>query len=359
MTFREAYEKSGRILSISVVSSGDRSPPLLLNYQSTPDVLIHSAVLASSAIPGIFPPVELKKKTADGRIVSYIEAGLRWRDGSLRTDIPTAKLHQLFNVCYSVVSQVNPHIILFFFDKKGSSGKPTSSGMRGGWRGGYILSSIEHFLKLDLLKNVRLLRDLHLMPAFFSQDWSYVYLQKFDGKCTITPKVCWRDYFRILRDPDRAYYKHYVQNGEKRTWPKLSMLRNRIKVASSIFWMQAQNSQGENQIERTIFRYRQALLREKKQVSTSGQSTVLSTEKNSPLFERAGFISQMSEGEADNESARESGATSPYFDREALAREPGNHRRRFMTSLSDESANEYGADAMSDSDGTDETPFSL
>jgi predicted acylesterase/phospholipase RssA len=51
-TFLEAYERSGRILNISAVSMEEHSPPKLFNYRNAPDVVIYTAILASSAIPG-------------------------------------------------------------------------------------------------------------------------------------------------------------------------------------------------------------------------------------------------------------------------------------------------------------------
>jgi len=79
MTFMEAYQKTGRILNIPLVSDGDKSPPLVCNYKTTPHVLIGTAMLASSAIPGILPAIELKRKTSSGRILPYKEVGAKWR----------------------------------------------------------------------------------------------------------------------------------------------------------------------------------------------------------------------------------------------------------------------------------------
>ena len=133
MTFLEAYQHTGRVLNITVVSEEEFSPSKLLNYKTTPDVLISSAVLASSAIPGLLPSIELKRKLPDGKVVPYIEEGRRWRDGSLLVDIPLVSLHQVWNmqvgefllwkmfrVNYTIVSQVNPHVILFFFENQGT-----------------------------------------------------------------------------------------------------------------------------------------------------------------------------------------------------------------------------------------------
>lgn len=95
MTFHEAFVRTGRILNITVVSEEEHSPPKLLNYKTAPDVLIFSAVLASSAVPGLLPPISLYRKLEDGRVVPYLDEGRRWCDGSLRVDIPIISLHQV------------------------------------------------------------------------------------------------------------------------------------------------------------------------------------------------------------------------------------------------------------------------
>lgn len=48
-TFQEAYEKSGRVLNICVTAANTNEPPKLLNYLTAPNVVIWSAVAASSA----------------------------------------------------------------------------------------------------------------------------------------------------------------------------------------------------------------------------------------------------------------------------------------------------------------------
>lgn len=72
--------------------------------------MIFSAVLASAAVPGLLPPVTLLKKKKDGSVEPWSFAG-RHKDGSLRVDIPLDALHSMFNCSFSIVSQVNPHIL--------------------------------------------------------------------------------------------------------------------------------------------------------------------------------------------------------------------------------------------------------
>ena len=40
----------------------------------------------------------------------YSNAGLKWSDGSLESDLPMSRLSELFNINHFIVSQVNPLI---------------------------------------------------------------------------------------------------------------------------------------------------------------------------------------------------------------------------------------------------------
>lgn len=104
-TFREAYERTGRILNVTCVPSDPHSPTILANYLTSPDCVIWSAVLASAAVPGILNPVVLMTKKRDGTLAPY-SFGHKWKDGSLRTDVPIKALNLHFNVNFTIVSQV-------------------------------------------------------------------------------------------------------------------------------------------------------------------------------------------------------------------------------------------------------------
>lgn len=43
-----------------------------------------------------------------------------------RVDVPLQSLNLLFNVNHPIVSQVNPHVHIFFFSSRGSAGKPVA-----------------------------------------------------------------------------------------------------------------------------------------------------------------------------------------------------------------------------------------
>lgn len=116
-------------------------------------------MLASAAVPGIMNPVVLMQKLPDGQIVPW-NWGSKFKDGSLRyarhifcgldvdavyeestflfrrsiftsmvcsvSYIPSCVYFILDSVTHPVVSQVNPHVHLFFFASRGSAGKPVA-----------------------------------------------------------------------------------------------------------------------------------------------------------------------------------------------------------------------------------------
>ncbi len=233
LTFREAYERTGRILNVSCVPSDPHSPTILANYLTSPDCVIWSAVLASAAVPGILNPVVLMMKTKTGTLAPY-SFGHKWKDGSLRTDIPLKALNLHFNVNFSIVSQVNPHINLFFFSSRGTVGRPVTHRRGRGWRGGFLGSATEQYLKLDLNKWLKVLRHLELLPRPLGQDWSEIWLQRFSGTITIWPKTSFADFYYILSDPSPERLAKMIRVGQQSTFPRLMFIANRTKIERMI-----------------------------------------------------------------------------------------------------------------------------
>ncbi|PGH19183.1 hypothetical protein AJ80_04153 [Polytolypa hystricis UAMH7299] len=232
-TFREAYERTGRILNVTCVPSDPHSPTILANYLTSPNCVIWSAVIASAAVPGILNPVVLMMKKPDGTLAPY-SFGHKWKDGSLRTDIPLQALNVHFNVNFPIVSQVNPHISLFFFSSRGSVGRPVTHRKGRGWRGGFLGSAIEQYIKLDLNKWLKVLRHLELLPRPLGQDWSEIWLQRFSGIVTIWPRSRPSDLFYILTDPTVDRLALMLQEGQQSTFPKIQFIKNRMKVEKVI-----------------------------------------------------------------------------------------------------------------------------
>ncbi|MCB1679896.1 MAG: DUF3336 domain-containing protein [Halioglobus sp.] len=107
MTFLEAYEKTGRSINITISPAEPKQTSRLLNHIASPNVTILSAVMASSALPGVLPAVQLQAKDADGYIKPYLPSR-RWIDGSFSQDLPAKRLARMYGVNHFIVSQVMP-----------------------------------------------------------------------------------------------------------------------------------------------------------------------------------------------------------------------------------------------------------
>jgi hypothetical protein len=79
-TFQEAFDRTGRIINITVAPVNNFDPPRLLNYLTAPHVCVWSAAVASCAIPGVFKPVPLIVREPDGK---YAEEHVWARHGAL------------------------------------------------------------------------------------------------------------------------------------------------------------------------------------------------------------------------------------------------------------------------------------
>jgi hypothetical protein len=127
---------------------------------------------------------------------------------------------------------VNPHILPFTYAAEGSYGMPNLWRRgRGGWRGGFLLSTLETVLKEDMLKWLRVMRAQRLGPVLLGVDWSTLFLQDNQGDITLSPTVPLIDYVNVVNNASsRAQIERMVAEGEQITWRAMSMIENRLRV---------------------------------------------------------------------------------------------------------------------------------
>jgi len=210
-TFLEAYEKTGRILAISVLGKETTTVPRLLNYLTAPNVLIWSAVVASCAIPGIYASQELMVRQADGTTCSYFLKGVEFSDGGFGFDIPTTALAHLFNVNNFVVSQVNPHILpLQKMPRNIPFVWPTFNFIVDEFRL-FCNNLTRQMLALGVFSStMRTINDTITQPVF--------------GDVTIFPDFEWSDYLKIITNPTRDELNQMIDVGRQSTYPHISRM---------------------------------------------------------------------------------------------------------------------------------------
>lgn len=221
-TFAEAFERSGRALNISVSPTRARQKPRLLTHLTAPDVLIARAAVASSALPGLFPPVVLHKRTRDGAVTDYIPSE-RWVDGSLHGDLPKQRLSRLHNVNHFIVSQTNPLVLPLMQHGRKRGVRATVAGLVGATvrnQGGYAA---------DLARRVR-----PTGPVGQLAEQAYALVnQDYRGDIDIHPRVTWASYRKVVSNPTPTDLERFIFEGQRAVWPQAAKIRNQTRIGSA------------------------------------------------------------------------------------------------------------------------------
>eukprot|EP00667_Euglena_gracilis_P004254 EG_transcript_4276 len=225
ITFQEAYEVSGRVLSVTVTSTREFQTTLVLNYLTAPNALVRTAVCASCAVSGVFAPVELLAKNAQGEIVPYCPSRQLWCDGSINMDLPIKRISELFNINNIIVSQVNPHVIPFL-DRRTPG---TQQGFRTRtWNTAYrlVCSELKHLTlqahRLGLVPSA-------LGPIVKILDQNYT-----GGHINILPVRSVAEVLVSLQNPTAEFMEHCITEGQRSTWPYLTKIRYQTRLEHTL-----------------------------------------------------------------------------------------------------------------------------
>lgn len=222
-SFREAAARSGRTLNISVSPTRTQQKPRLLNQLASPDVTVDSAVMASCAVPGIYPPVTLQARepgATSPNQVPYMPTE-SWIDGSVHGDLPLMRMARLHNVNKTIVSQANPHVVPFI----------SHHHQRGlGAFAKQAAISLAHGQVATALKLTRqgpqpgilrpLLEQAHAMA---SQDYL--------GDINIPFPFRLALYRKVLSNPDADDLAMFIRLGEQATWSRLAMIHDQTRIS--------------------------------------------------------------------------------------------------------------------------------
>ncbi|EPQ63688.1 BgtA-21327 [Blumeria graminis f. sp. tritici] len=225
MTFQEAYNRTRRILNICVSSASVYELPRLLNYITSPNVMIWSAVAASCSVPMVFAAASLLiKNPLTGENLPWNPTPQQWIDGSVDGDLPMTRLAEMFNVNHFIVSQVNPHVVPFLVNEERSKIKYVQRASSPGW-----MSTLTKLAKDEALHRLHMLAEFGICPNVATK-LNSVLSQKYSGDITILPQVELKDFPLILTNPTPEFMEKAMLCGERATWPKLSRIRNSCAV---------------------------------------------------------------------------------------------------------------------------------
>ena len=225
-TFEEAFQHTGRSTNISVSSDQGQYGARLLSGYTSPYMLVWSAALASSAVPGVSPPVQLQKKDHQGATVPYMPR-LRFVDGSVVSDLPRERLMHLYDVNFTLVSQTNPHVVPFLRRDHGQSRESLASLPLS------LLRAEMQFHGKGLFDVLR----RRMRPELARQACGQIYTimsQQYQGDVTLAPRYRLRHFRRMMSNPSPEFVREMMLEGERATWPLISQIRTHAKISRTL-----------------------------------------------------------------------------------------------------------------------------
>ncbi len=225
LTFEEAFERTGRQINISVAPTELHQTSRLLNAIASPNVFLRSAVMASCAIPGVYPAVTLQAKNEHGDAQDYLPSR-RWMDGSVTDDLPAKRLARLYGVNHYIVSQINPYVLWIERSHNAQSSigaavtqlsqKVTKEWLRG----------IGDFSRRYLKGAPRWNMLISSMNALASQNYA--------GDVNILPTFRFYDPRKILSPLSEKDLMFLIDQGERGSWPHIETIRNCTLISSTL-----------------------------------------------------------------------------------------------------------------------------
>ncbi|SCV06203.1 LANO_0H24366g1_1 [Lachancea nothofagi CBS 11611] len=225
LTFREAYNRTGKILNITVSPASVFEQPGLLNNLTAPNVLIWSAVCASCSLPGIFPSTPLYEKDAKtGETREWNSSTVKFVDGSVDNDLPISRLSEMFNVDHIIACQVNLHVFPFLKMSVSCVGGEIEDEFSARFR--QNLSSVYNFVSNEIIHALEIVTELGIATNVLTKFRS-ILSQQYSGDITILPDMnMLLRMNELLANPSTDFLLRETVNGARATWPKISIIKN-------------------------------------------------------------------------------------------------------------------------------------
>lgn len=225
LTFQEAYEKTGRQICMSVAGAELHQRSRLLNAITSPNVYVRSGVMASCAVPGVFPPVMLMAKNQHGEPQPYLPTR-KWVDGSIADDLPAKRLQRLYSTNHYIVSMVNPIAIPFIKHDGKRSALGAALGTLGVGVGRELLNFYRGMVQNRSETWPRFNMLMSSIHALMDQEYS--------GDINIVPNFSWYNPAKLLSHLSEKDLIALMEGGERSTYPAVEAIRTCTKISRTM-----------------------------------------------------------------------------------------------------------------------------
>ncbi|AAS54154.1 AGL337Cp [Eremothecium gossypii ATCC 10895] len=260
-TFEEAFQRTGKILNIVVHPTDRNVCPILLNYVTTPNVLISSAIDCSLGSDVASSDTKLLCKNLQNEIIDYLPSDKHVTfmapQNVIATGLvasPYTRLTELFNVNNFIVSLARPYLAplvmgdlkheirtsKYYYYKSyprydlGSLSpknlfnledvEPLAFKLKY-----HIERKLKHILTLELRHRVDVLGNLGLLSHWIQKFAIDEKIPRSATEVTIVPKLKSLSISRVIEGQlDNIPY--WIRCGEQSCWPVLSLVKTRCAV---------------------------------------------------------------------------------------------------------------------------------
>lgn len=231
ITFQEAYNRTRRILNVTVSPESIYESARILNYLTSPNVLIWSAVCASCSVPFVFPSLTLlAKDTATGKINPWSPSPIKFIDGSVANDLPLSRLSELFNVNHFIACQVNPHVVPFVKVASATSSLAEKFGFGNVFGNTTVdLNASQNIFIEEISHYLFISHELGAFKNLASKLRSLI-LQKYTGDITIVPDFQLSELKSLFKNPTKELIQKSHLRGQKTVWPHMALIRNHCAI---------------------------------------------------------------------------------------------------------------------------------
>ncbi len=224
LTFQEAWQKTGRMINVTVATVEQHQSSRLMNAITSPNVFVRSAILASCAVPGVFPPVTLTAKNVHGESQPYLP-GSQWVDGAVTDDLPAKRLARIYGVNHYIVSQANPVALALM---KSDELWPGPAAVKKIWR-----QANREWLRAGEQFSRRCLRGAPEVSKAFNIFYS-LYAQEYSGDINIVPSFRLVDPRKVLGHLTTLEMEELYIDGQRSTWPLVEQIRLSTQIGRTL-----------------------------------------------------------------------------------------------------------------------------
>lgn len=229
LTFREAYNRSGKILNITVSPTSNHELTRLINYLTAPHCLVWLVVCASCSLPGIFPSTTIYEKNPRTNEIHEWnnDVTMKYMDGSVDNDLPITRLSEMFNVDHIIAVQVNPHVIPMLKVSVSDVGGHVDNEVFRRLR--EALSNCYDFVTGEIIHYLQISSEMNVYRNFCSKAITLL-SQSYSGDVTILPELAMKDFTKVFVNPTPEFLLDFIIRGARALWPKITVIRNHCGV---------------------------------------------------------------------------------------------------------------------------------